>query len=82
MPRYLKILSHGGSQSPETIITEAGFDMASPDFWQGGFEVLREMLEELEGGGEKRGGKGEERVERRGERMESGGLRVENREWR
>jgi len=54
--RYLRILSHGGSQSPESIISEAGFDMASPDFWQGGFEVLRGMLEELEGGGERREG--------------------------
>ncbi len=48
VPRYLKILSYGGSASPEQIIREAGFDMASPDFWQGGFDVLREMLDELE----------------------------------
>lgn len=48
MPRFLKILGYGGSRSPEQIITEAGFDMASRDFWQGGLEVLQGMLDELE----------------------------------
>ncbi len=48
VPRFQKILAYGGSASPEYIITEAGFDMASPDFWQGGFDVLRAMLDELE----------------------------------
>ncbi len=46
-PDYLRILSYGGSASPETIISEAGFDMASSDFWQSGFDLLSEMLEEL-----------------------------------
>jgi oligoendopeptidase F len=48
VPRYHKILTYGGSQSPENIVSEAGFDMASPGFWQGGFDVLRGMLDELE----------------------------------
>ncbi len=48
VPRYLRILAHGGSASPEQVIREAGFDMTSPAFWEGGFEVLREMLDELE----------------------------------
>jgi oligoendopeptidase F len=48
VPRFLRILTYGGSQSPAHIIGEAGFDMASPDFWQGGFDVLRGMLDELE----------------------------------
>jgi oligoendopeptidase F len=47
--RFLKILAYGGSRSPEEIISEAGFDMASSDFWQGGFDVLAGYLEELEG---------------------------------
>ena len=47
-PDYLRILAYGGSASPEHIISEAGFDMASPDFWQGGFDLLAEMLDELE----------------------------------
>ena len=45
---YLRILAYGGSASPNHIISEAGFDMASPDFWQGGFDLLAEMLDELE----------------------------------
>ena len=48
VPRYERILSYGGSASPEHIISEAGFDMASPDFWQGGFDVLQGLLDELE----------------------------------
>jgi oligoendopeptidase F len=47
-PKYLKILSYGGSESPERILSEAGIDIASPDFWQGGFDVVREMIDELE----------------------------------
>lgn len=47
---YLRILAYGGSASPDHIISEAGFDMASPDFWQGGFDLLAEMLDELETG--------------------------------
>jgi len=46
-PRYRKILSSGGSASPLQILTEAGIDMTSKAFWQGGFDVIRESLEEL-----------------------------------
>ncbi len=49
VPRYLKILSYGGAASPTTIIGEAGFDITSPAFWQGGFDVLAGFLDELEG---------------------------------
>lgn len=48
MPRYLKILAYGGSESPVKILTEAGLDVTSPTFWQGGFEVIRNMIAELE----------------------------------
>jgi len=48
IPKYLRILSHGGAKSPEFILTEAGIDMASPAFWQGGFDVIGEMIDELE----------------------------------
>ena len=47
IPRYLRMLSYGGSASPEHILNEAGVDMHSADFWQGGFEVIREMVEQL-----------------------------------
>ena len=47
-PRYLKILSAGGSEAPEKILADAGIDIRSADFWQGGFDVLSRMVDELE----------------------------------
>ncbi len=47
-PKYLKILSYGGSESPSTILSEAGIDMASRAFWQGGFDVIKGMIDDLE----------------------------------
>jgi oligoendopeptidase F len=48
VPHYLRILSHGGSKSPKFILTEAGIDMASSAFWQGGFDVISDLIDELE----------------------------------
>jgi len=48
IPKYLKILAYGGSESPAEILDEAGIDMASADFWQGGFDVIAGMIDELE----------------------------------
>ncbi len=47
-PKYLKILSAGGSEAPERILAEAGIDIRSAQFWQGGFDVLSKMVDELE----------------------------------
>jgi oligoendopeptidase F len=47
-PKYLKILSAGGSEAPEKILAEAGIDIRSAKFWQGGFDVLSRMVDELE----------------------------------
>jgi len=47
-PRYLKILSAGGSQAPAKILAEAGIDICSEKFWQGGFDVLAKTVDELE----------------------------------
>ena len=47
-PRYLKILSAGGSDSPGNILKDAGIEIASADFWQGGFDVVERQMEELE----------------------------------
>jgi oligoendopeptidase F len=49
VPKYLKILSYGGSAAPARILAEAGIDMTSPVFWQGGFDVLADLIHELEG---------------------------------
>ena len=47
-PRYLKLLSAGGSEAPEKILTEAGIDIRSAEFWQGGFDVIKDLVEQLE----------------------------------
>jgi oligoendopeptidase F len=47
-PKYLRILAYGGSESPARILGEAGIDMNLPEFWQGGFDVIQEMIDELE----------------------------------
>ena len=47
-PRYLKILSSGGSESPAKILEAAGINIRDPKFWQGGFDVLEKLVDELE----------------------------------
>jgi oligoendopeptidase F len=47
-PRYLKILSAGGSEAPASVLQEAGIDIRSAEFWQGGFDVLDKLVGELE----------------------------------
>ncbi len=46
-PGYLKLLAYGGSADPDTILQEMGIDMADPAFWQGGFDVGQDMINEL-----------------------------------
>ena len=47
-PKYLKILSAGGSEAPEKVLAEAGVDIRSAKFWQGGFDVLEKLTSALE----------------------------------
>jgi oligoendopeptidase F len=47
-PKYLKILSAGGSEAPAKILTEAGIDIESAAFWQGGFDVVDGLVKQLE----------------------------------
>jgi len=47
-PKYLKILSAGGSEAPAKILGEAGIDIESVDFWQGGFDVVDNLVKQLE----------------------------------
>lgn len=48
-PRYLEILSAGGSDAPARILERAGVDINDEAFWQGGFDVVKRLIEELEG---------------------------------
>ena len=48
IPKYLALLAAGGSRSPEGVLSELGVDILSEEFWQGGFDTIRGILEELE----------------------------------
>lgn len=48
IPRYLKILEAGGSKAPLSILSEAGIDVTKAAFWQGGFNVVEDMITQLE----------------------------------
>lgn len=47
-PRYLKLLSTGGSESPARILSEAGIDIRQAAFWQGGYNVVDALIQQLE----------------------------------
>jgi oligoendopeptidase F len=45
--KILKILAYGGSKSPADILQEVGIDITTQEFWQSGFDVITELIEEL-----------------------------------
>ena len=47
-PRYIEILSAGGSDSPARILAGADIDIYKDAFWQGGFDVVSGLIEQLE----------------------------------
>ena len=47
-PLYHKILKAGGSDAPTNILAKAGIAVDRAEFWQGGFEVLQDMVNQLE----------------------------------
>ena len=47
VPKYLRILSSGGSRSPAAILADVGIDISQKSFWEGGFNVIAEELAEL-----------------------------------
>lgn len=46
VPKYIDMLSSGGNDVPENIVGKAGVNIKDPKFWQGGFELLDNMVEE------------------------------------
>jgi oligoendopeptidase F len=48
VPRYIELLSAGGSRSPEELAAIAGLDLADPEFWSKGLEHVRAQLERAE----------------------------------
>ena len=47
-PKYMRILSAGGSVAPIPLLAEAGMDVTKAEFWQGGFDVIEGMVNRLE----------------------------------
>ncbi|MGI0023721.1 MAG: M3 family oligoendopeptidase [Nitrososphaera sp.] len=47
VPKYLKILSAGGSRRPEELLIESGIDTSRQEFWQHGFDYIRETMQQL-----------------------------------
>jgi oligoendopeptidase F len=47
-PKYLTILAYGGAEEPSKILASVGIDMASPAFWQGGFDFISTLVDDLE----------------------------------
>jgi oligoendopeptidase F len=48
VPRYLELLSAGGSRSPEELGEIIGIDLADPGFWDAGLRLVDEQLSEAE----------------------------------
>ena len=47
-PKYMRILSAGGSLAPIALLAESGMDVTKAEFWQGGFDVIDGMVKKLE----------------------------------
>ena len=47
-PRYIKLLSAGGSEAPMKVLLDAGVDIRQASFWQGGFDVIGGLVDQLE----------------------------------
>ena len=48
VPRYLELLSAGGSLSPQELGAIVGIDLADPGFWDSGLALVETQLEEAE----------------------------------
>jgi oligoendopeptidase F len=48
VPRYLELLSAGGSRSPEELADIVGIDLTDPGFWDSGLALVEEQLSEAE----------------------------------
>ena len=48
VPRYLELLSAGGSRSPQELGELVGIDLADPGFWEAGLDLVERQLSEAE----------------------------------
>lgn len=47
VPKYLSILAAGGSRKPEELLGESGIDITQSAFWQQGFDLVRDKIQQL-----------------------------------
>jgi len=52
VPKYVELLSAGGSKSPEELAAIAGLDLADPGFWRAGLDLVKGQLEQAEAAAE------------------------------
>jgi oligoendopeptidase F len=52
VPKYLELLSAGGSRSPEELAAIAGLDLTDPGFWRAGLDLVKNQLELAEAAAE------------------------------
>jgi oligoendopeptidase F len=55
VPRYLEMLSAGGSRSPQELGEIVGVDLADPGFWDAGLDLVERQLQEAEAAAEASG---------------------------
>ncbi len=48
VPRYLELLSSGGSDAPHKLLAKMGVDVNDPGFWELGLRLLGDMVSEAE----------------------------------
>ncbi len=48
VPKYLEMLSAGGSMLPSDLVRRVGVDITDAGFWQGGLDLLAGMIDEAE----------------------------------
>lgn len=48
VPRYVELLSSGGSDTPQALLARMGIDLAAPGFWKQGFDILAGLIDEFE----------------------------------
>jgi len=47
IPKYIRILSAGGTKKPERLLMDEGIDISSESFWQKGFDLVNQKIIEL-----------------------------------
>jgi oligoendopeptidase F len=48
VPRYLEMLAAGGSKAPEEVARIVGIDLADPQFWSAGLDLVERQLQDAE----------------------------------